>query len=81
MTIDPVVLFCLLGLAAGLPRADLRLPPAIYEFLTTLLLLTIGQRRIRSVMSGEHPRNTDYRRIDILFIGLFLVCFSLPIRN
>ncbi len=41
-TIDPVVLFFLLGLTAGLLRADLRLPPAIYEFLTVLLLLTIG---------------------------------------
>ena len=41
-TLDPVVLFFLLGLVAGLLRADLRLPPAIYEFLSTLLLLTIG---------------------------------------
>ena len=41
-TLDPVVLFFLLGLAAGLVRADLRLPPAIYEFLSVLLLLTIG---------------------------------------
>lgn len=41
-TLDPVVLFFVLGLVAGLLRADLRLPPAIYEFLTILLLLTIG---------------------------------------
>lgn len=41
-TLDPVLLFFLLGLAAGLLRADVRLPPAIYEFLTMLLLLTIG---------------------------------------
>ena len=41
-TLDPVVLFFLLGLAAGIARADLRLPPAIYEFLTILLLLSIG---------------------------------------
>jgi hypothetical protein len=40
--LDPVVLFFLLGLAAGLARADLRLPPAIYEFLSMLLLLAIG---------------------------------------
>ena len=39
---DPIVLFFLLGLAAGIARADLRLPPAIYEFLTILLLLSIG---------------------------------------
>lgn len=41
-TLDPVLLFFLLGLAAGLLRADLRLPPAIYDFITILLLLTIG---------------------------------------
>jgi hypothetical protein len=41
-TLDPVVLFFLLGLAAGLARAELRLPPAIYEFLSTVLLLAIG---------------------------------------
>lgn len=41
-TLDPVVLFFVLGLVAGLLRADLRLPPAIYEFLTILLLMTIG---------------------------------------
>ena len=39
---DPIVLFFLLGLAAGIARADLRLPPAIYDFLTILLLLSIG---------------------------------------
>ena len=36
------MLFFLLGLAAGIARADLRLPPAIYEFLSILLLLSIG---------------------------------------
>ncbi len=42
MTLDPVVLFFLLGMVAGLLRAELRLPAAIYDFLTMLLLLTIG---------------------------------------
>ena len=41
-SLDPVVLFFALGLAAGLARSDLRLPSAIYEFLTVLLLLAIG---------------------------------------
>ncbi|MEO0997423.1 MAG: sodium-dependent bicarbonate transport family permease [Pseudomonadota bacterium] len=39
---DPVILFFMLGLVAGLARSDLRLPPAIYDLLSTLLLLTIG---------------------------------------
>jgi hypothetical protein len=40
--LDPVVLFFLLGLAAGLARAELRLPTAIYEFVSMILLLAIG---------------------------------------
>ena len=39
---DPVILFFVLGLVAGLARSDLRLPPAIYELLSILLLLAIG---------------------------------------
>ena len=40
--LDPVVLFFILGLTAGLLRSDLRLPSSIYDFLTVLLLLAIG---------------------------------------
>ncbi len=40
--IDVVVLFFLFGLAAGLARSELRLPAALYETLTVLLLLAIG---------------------------------------
>ena len=39
---DPVIWFFVLGLVAGLSRSDLRLPPAVYDLLSTLLLLTIG---------------------------------------
>jgi hypothetical protein len=41
-TLDPVIWFFVFGLAAGLARADLRLPAAIYDFVSTLLLLAIG---------------------------------------
>lgn len=40
--IDPVVLFFVLGVAAGLARAELRLPAAIYDFVSAILLLSIG---------------------------------------
>lgn len=42
MTLDPVVLFFLLGLFAALARSDLKLPPALYETLSVFLLLAIG---------------------------------------
>lgn len=42
--IDPIVLFFVLGLAAGVLKADLRLPQPIYEFVSTVLLLSIGMK-------------------------------------
>jgi hypothetical protein len=39
---DPVIWFFALGLIAGLAKSDLRMPPAIYDLLSMLLLLTIG---------------------------------------
>ncbi len=40
--IDVVILFFVFGLTAGLLRADLKLPSALYESLSLVLLLTIG---------------------------------------
>ena len=40
--LDPVIWFFVLGVAAGAARADLRLPAAIYEAVSTVLLLAIG---------------------------------------
>jgi hypothetical protein len=42
VSVDPIILFFILGLVAGLARSDLRLPPAIYDLLSILLLLAIG---------------------------------------
>jgi uncharacterized protein len=40
--VDVVILFFIFGLTAGLLRADLKLPSALYESLSLVLLLTIG---------------------------------------
>lgn len=40
--IDVVILFFILGLTAGLLRSELKLPAALYETLTLVLLLAIG---------------------------------------
>ncbi|WP_324732535.1 sodium-dependent bicarbonate transport family permease [Pseudomonas paeninsulae] len=42
MGLDPVVLFFLFGLCAGLLKSELKLPPALYETLSIMLLLAIG---------------------------------------
>ena len=44
MSIDPVVLFFILGMVAGLARSDLKIPPAIYDLLSLILLLAIGMK-------------------------------------
>lgn len=40
--IDPVILFFVLGFAAGLLKSDLRIPKSFYETLSIYLLLSIG---------------------------------------
>lgn len=40
--LDPIVLFFVAGLGAGLLRSDLRLPDALYQTLSIYLLLSIG---------------------------------------
>lgn len=42
MSLEPVVLFFVLGLAAGLLRSDLKIPGSIYDALSIYLLLAIG---------------------------------------
>lgn len=42
MSLDPVVLFFVFGLLAGLLKSELKLPPALYETLSIVLLLAIG---------------------------------------
>ena len=39
---DPVILFFILGLIAGLTRSDLKIPGVLYESLSIFLLLAIG---------------------------------------
>ena len=42
MPFEPVILFFLLGLLAGLARSDLKIPAVLYEPLSIFLLLAIG---------------------------------------
>jgi len=42
MGLDPVVLFFVFGLIAGLVKSELKLPPALYDTLSIILLLAIG---------------------------------------
>ena len=41
-SIDPIIWFFVLGIFAGISKSELRLPNQIYDFVSMLLLLTIG---------------------------------------
>lgn len=75
---DPIILFFLLGLAAGLLRSELRLPSSIYEFVSILLLLSIGLKG-----GVELARQPFFDLLpDILAalgMGLFLPLVAFPI--
>ncbi len=57
MQLDPVILFFLLGFGAGLLKAEMRLPSAVYELLTVVLLLSIGLK------GGMELAETDWVRL------------------
>lgn len=70
---DPIILFFLFGLIAGLLRSELRLPSAIYEFVSIVLLLAIGLKG--GVELSRQP-------LDILLPVMFTVAvmgFTLPV--
>jgi hypothetical protein len=65
LSFEPVVLFFVLGLLAGLLRSDLKLPGALYDTLSIFLLLAIGLKG--GVELAKHPLS------DILLNGTLIV--------
>jgi len=75
---DPVIWFFLLGLLAGLARSDLRLPPAIYELLSMLLLLTIGLKG--GVELAQQPfAGVLPQMVAVLAMGVILPLLLFPV--
>jgi hypothetical protein len=76
--IDPVVLFFLLGVLAGVLRSDLRLPGAIYDFVSIVLLLAIGLKG--GVELAREPVDGLFGEIvAILAMGLVLPLVAFPV--
>ena len=65
MSFEPVVLFFLLGVMAGLLRSDLKIPGSIYDALSIYLLLAIG------LQGGV--KLASYPLAGVLFDGLIIV--------
>jgi hypothetical protein len=76
--VDPIVLFFLLGLVAGLGRSDLRLPGSIYEFLSVVLLLAIGLKGgaelARQSLGALLPQ-----MLAVILMGLLLPLLAYPV--
>jgi len=76
--VDPVILFFLLGLAAGLMRSELRLPSSVYEFVSILLLLSIGLKG--GVELARQPfADLLPDMLAALAMGVFLPLVAFPI--
>ncbi len=79
-TIDPVILFFLLGILAGVLRAELRLPSQIYDFVAMLLLLSIGLKG--GIELAKQPLLTLLPQIvTITLMGIVLPLLSFPILH
>ena len=74
--LDPVILFFLLGAGAGLAKAELRLPAAIYDFVSTLLLLAIGLKGgVELARAGEGLPAVELAALLVLGFGLPVPAF------
>ena len=65
---EPVILFFLLGVVAGVVRSDLKIPGVLYESLSIFLLLAIG---LKGGVELAH-----YRLLDVALPGLAVVAVA-----
>ncbi|GIW52374.1 MAG: sodium-dependent bicarbonate transport family permease [Gemmatimonadales bacterium] len=78
MTLDPIILFFLLGVAAGLAGSDLRMPSAIYDFLTIYLLLAIGLKGGAEL--AKYPLLPLLPKVAaVVLLGLVLPAIAYPV--
>lgn len=77
-SIDPVIWFFLFGLFAGISKSELRLPNPIYDFVSMILLLTIGLKG--GVELAQQPFFSLLPQIVIIvLIGCFLPLLAFPV--
>lgn len=78
MSFEPVVLFFLLGVAAGLLRSDLKIPGAIYEALSIYILLAIGLKG--GVELAKYPLGSLIGQgLIVVVIGALIPLIAFPI--
>lgn len=73
ISLDPILLFFLFGLAAGLLRSELRLPPAVYELVSMVLLLAIGLK------GGVELARQPFLTLVPQMLAVIVLSFALPL--
>ncbi len=76
--LDPIILFFIFGIAAGLLRSELRLPSQVYDFVSMLLLLTIGLKGGLELSKQEFSTIAP-QMFAVFVVGLILPLFAYPI--
>lgn len=77
-TIDPIILFFIFGILAGISKSELRLPGQIYDFVTVLLLITIGLKG--GIELAKQDFSTLIPQIAlVVLIGLLLPLVAYPV--
>ena len=71
--LDPIILFFLLGIIAGLVRSELRLPSQVYDFVSILLLLAIGLK------GGVELARQPFGELAPQILGVFAMGLLLPL--
>lgn len=71
--IDPVILFFIIGMIAGLLKTDLKLPEAIYDALSIYLLLAVGYK------GGVELSKSDLTNIFIPVAATIILGVVIPI--
>lgn len=78
MMIDPIILFFLLGIVAGVLRSELRLPAAVYELVSIVLLLSIGLKG--GVELAQQPfLNLLPQMLAVIAMGIVLTLIPFPV--
>lgn len=78
MGFDPVVLFFIFGLIAGLVKSELKLPPGLYDTLSILLLLAIGLHGGVELAEQASPALLG-QTLAVLALGVALPLVAFPL--
>jgi hypothetical protein len=75
---DPIILFFLLGIFAGLFRSELRLPSQIYDFVSMILLLSIGMKG-GVELAKQSVVELAPQMLAVFLLGLLLPFLAFPV--